>query len=66
MALTSADLSFDFRQLSTKLTASVNFKIDLFDSRAFDQMIKAFAAVIEQAVLSPERRLSDFRVPMIE
>jgi non-ribosomal peptide synthetase component F len=63
IALTSADLTFDIREASTKLTVSVNFKIDLFDQAALDPMIASFAAVVEQAVALPERRLADFVVP---
>lgn len=65
MALTSADLSFDFRELSTKLTASVNFKVNRFDERTIDQMLKAFPSVLSQCFARPERRLSSIKIPAL-
>ncbi len=62
MALTSADLSFDFRELSTKLTASVNFKIDRFDEVTLERMLKAFPSVLSQCLAWPERRLSSIEL----
>jgi non-ribosomal peptide synthetase component F len=63
IAFTSADLTVDFRELSTKLTVSVNFKVDLFDSTALDAMLASFSAVVEQAVALPQRRLVDIELP---
>jgi hypothetical protein len=63
IAFTSADLTFDFRELSTKLTVSVNFRVDLFDPAALDSLLAAYAAVVEQAVAEPERRLGDWPHP---
>jgi predicted transcriptional regulator len=62
MAFTSADLTFDMREASAKLTVSVNFKVDLFDQAALNSMLASFAAVVEQAVALPERRLASFVV----
>jgi len=62
IAFTSADLTFDMREASTKLTVSVNFKADLFDEAALNSMLASFAAVVEQAVALPERRLASFVV----
>lgn len=62
MALTSADLSFDFRELSTKLTASVNFRINRFDEVTLDCMIEAFPSVLSQCLARPERRLSSIEL----
>jgi amino acid adenylation domain-containing protein len=65
MALTSADLSFDFRELSTKLTASVNFKVHRFDEPTLDRMLKAFSSVLSQCVARPERQLSSIKIPAL-
>ncbi len=62
MALTSADLSFDFRELSTKLTASVNFKLHRVDEATLDRMLKAFPSVLSQCLARPERRLSSIEL----
>jgi acyl carrier protein len=66
IAFTSADLTFDIREASTKLTVSVNVKIDLFEEAALNSMLASFAAVVQQAVALPERRLANFVVPILK
>jgi hypothetical protein len=58
MAFTSADLNFDFREASTTLTVTVNFKVDLFDQPTIARMLKAFLDVLNRCLAQPEVRLS--------
>lgn len=62
VALTSADLSFDFRETSTALTASVNYKAALFDECFIEHALKQFSGVVAQAVAQPERKLSSIKL----
>ena len=61
VALTSAELSFEFRELATKLTVTVDYRCSLFDERDAQHLLDGFMAVLGAAVERPERRLANFR-----
>ena len=62
VAFTSADLSFDFRETSTALTASVNYKVARFDESFVAHALKQFSDMLAQAVAAPERKLSSIKL----
>ena len=62
VALTSAELSFEFRELSTKLTVSVNYRCSLFDERHAQRLLDGFIAVLAAAVQRPDRRIANFQI----
>jgi len=62
VAFTSADLSFDFRETSTALTASVSYKVARFDESFVAHALKQFSGVLAQAVAVPERKLSSIKL----
>jgi non-ribosomal peptide synthetase component F len=62
VAFTSADLSFDFRETSTALTASVNYKVALFDESFVEHALKQFSDMLAQAVALPEGKLSNIKL----
>jgi non-ribosomal peptide synthetase component F len=65
VAFTSADINFEFREASQKLTLSVNFKAELFDATALSPLIESYAKVVEQGIARPDRRLADFILAQI-
>jgi hypothetical protein len=62
VAFTSADLSFDFRETSTALTASVNYKVARFDESFVAHALKQFSGILAQAVAAPEHKLSSIKL----
>ncbi|MGZ9243515.1 MAG: condensation domain-containing protein, partial [Candidatus Binatia bacterium] len=62
VALTSAELSFEFRELATKLTVSVNYRCSLFDDRCARQLLDGFMAVLGAAVERPEGDIANFQI----
>jgi hypothetical protein len=62
VAFTSADLSFDFRETSTALTAGVNYRVALFDKSFIDHALKQFSVILAQVVALPERKLSSVKL----
>ncbi len=62
VALTSAELSFEFRELATKLTVSVNYRCSLFDDRYARQLLDGFMAVLGAAVERPEGDIANFQI----
>lgn len=61
VALTSAELSFEFRELATKLTATVGYRCSLFDEPHAQRLLDGFIALLAAAVQRPERRMANFR-----
>jgi hypothetical protein len=52
------DLNFHLREVSTKLTGVVNFRIDLFDETRIAALLDGFRCVLGQVVARPDRRLA--------
>lgn len=53
------DLNIHLREVSTKLTGVVNFRIDLFDDSGISALIEGFQTILRQVVAHPDRRLAD-------
>jgi hypothetical protein len=53
------DLNIHLREVSTKLTGVVNFRIDLFDESGISSLIKGFQTILRQVVAHPDRRLAE-------
>jgi acyl carrier protein len=62
VAFTSADLSFDFRETATALTAGVNYRVALFDESFIEHALKQFSIVLAQVIALPGRRLSSIKL----
>ncbi len=62
IALTSADLNLEFRETSTKLTASVNYRVDLFDRGFIERLVDEFPTLLDKLTERPERRLLSVRI----
>jgi non-ribosomal peptide synthetase component F len=61
VALTSAELSFEFREMATKLTATVDYRCSLFDEGDAQRLLDGFIALLAAAVHRPEGRMAYFR-----
>ncbi|HYA28158.1 MAG TPA: amino acid adenylation domain-containing protein, partial [Acidobacteriota bacterium] len=53
------DLNFHLREVSTKLTGAVNFRIDLFDEARIAALLDGFCRVLRQLVECPDRRVAE-------
>jgi non-ribosomal peptide synthetase component F len=53
------DLNIHLREVSTKLTGVVNFRIDLFDEIGISSLIEGFQTILRQVVAHPDRRLAE-------
>jgi hypothetical protein len=62
VAFTSADLSFDIRETSTALTASVNYKVARFAESFVEHALKQFTGMLAQAMALPEGKLSSIKL----
>jgi hypothetical protein len=52
------DVNFNLRELSTKLTGTVNFRTDLFRQDGMDRFLRNYFGILNQIVMHPERRIS--------
>ena len=62
VALTSAELSFEFRELATKLTATVDYRCSLFGKRDAQHLLDGFMAVLVAATGRPEGDIANFQI----
>ncbi len=62
VALTSAELSFEFRERATKLTVTVNYRCSLFDEPHAQRLLDGFMAVLAAAAGRPEQAIADFHI----
>jgi acyl carrier protein len=62
VALTSAELTFEFRELPTRLTATVDYRCGLFDKRDAQHLLDGFMAVLGAAVEWPEGDIANFQI----
>jgi amino acid adenylation domain-containing protein len=62
IALTSADLNFEFRETTTKLTASVNYRVDLFNGGFIERLANEFPTLLNKLTSRPDRRLSSVTI----
>ena len=62
VALTPADLSFEFCEFARKLTVSVNYRCSLFDEGYAQQLLDGFMAVLGAAVERPDCDIVNFQI----
>jgi non-ribosomal peptide synthetase component F len=62
IAISRLDVSFHLRELSTKLTGTVNYKTDLFDEAAIAKFLDGYAEILKQIVAQRNRRIDDMKV----
>ena len=62
VALTPAELSFEFRERATKLTVMVTYRCSLFDALQAQRLIDGFMALLAAAVERPEQVTRDFYI----
>ena len=61
MALRAVDLIFDVREMSTKLTGSVNYRKERSDDYHLANLIRIFDDVLRAIVKDPNQVISDGR-----
>jgi non-ribosomal peptide synthetase component F len=62
VALTPAELSFEFRERATKLTVAVNYRCSLFDALQAQRLFDGFMALLAAAMERPEQGVTDFNI----
>jgi hypothetical protein len=55
-------LSFEFRELATKLTATVDYRCSLFGKRDAQHLLDGFMAVLVAATGRPEGDIANFQI----
>jgi hypothetical protein len=58
--LTTLDLIFNLREMSTTLTGSVNFRSDSFDEPVMIEMLNSFKMILAEAIIKPKQRSYKF------
>lgn len=58
VTLTACDLIVNIKETSTKLTAGVNYKTDIFDNDVIASMIEGFATVLRQMIVKTGQLVS--------
>jgi len=53
------DVNFHVRELSTELTGAVNYRTDLFDEPAITRFLGSYSGILNQMILSPDRRIAN-------
>jgi non-ribosomal peptide synthetase component F len=56
------DVNFNLRELSTKLTGTVNFRTELFRQDGMDRFLRNYFGILNQIVKYPERRISGVKI----
>jgi hypothetical protein len=56
------DVNFNLRELSTKLTGTVNFRTDLFRQDGMDRFLRNYFGILNQIVEHSERRISRLKL----
>ena len=62
VALTPAELNFEFRERATRLTVTVDYRCSLFDALQAQRLIDGFMALLAAAMVRPEQAISDFNI----
>ena len=62
VALTPAELSFEFRELAANMTVSFTYRCSMFDECHAQQLLDGFMAVLGAAVARPEGDIAKFHM----